>query len=224
MTFKEVIYDIREAVKALSIDSDLTDRQIAFLVRNYRNMVIRQFITNNPGENREMLTQSFNIGLKLVDRNRYSNIVPSEYTLLVTEQPIPNVIGPRLYKDIEVRVEDRIGVEIELIDKQRAVEFMYAPSNFIYCYREDDNNLYFISKNTQFKTLENVVVTAILENPEDILLFDASLEELDIYPITGHLWNTTRDMVIKHIVNELQIPIDTIKNNKDEQLTTKPQE
>jgi hypothetical protein len=221
MTLKEAIYDVRESMKALSIDSDLTNRQITFLMRLFRSMVIRQFIVNNPGENRDMLTQTLYMELELVDRSRFPDNKALGFTLLSTKKAIPNVISPQMYKDLEVRTIDRLGDEIEVVGKNRAIEIQYAPKGFIYGYREDDGKLYLISNDTRYKTLTLVTVTAILEDPEDLLFVHDSIADLDVYPITSALWIAVKELILKHISNEMMIPIDTIKDNRDAQLSEK---
>lgn len=220
MTFKECIYDVREALKLLSIDSDTTDRQIAFLMHNYRATVIRQFMTNNPGEYRDMLTQSLYMETELVDNSRFPLYGTLGYTILSTKLALPNIVGQQMYKEIEVRSLDIVGAEIEIIGKVRATEVKYAPSNFIYGYRDDDGKLYFVSNNSQYKAIKQVVVTAVLENPEDELTIHNSSGDLGEYPITSHLWVTVKEMVVNHIARSLSIPIDIINNKRDEQLTT----
>lgn len=220
MTFKECIYDIREGLKLLSVDSDTTDRQIAFLMRNYRATVIRQFITNNPGEYRDMLTQSLYMETELVDTSRFPLYGTLGYTILATKLALPNIIGQQMYKEIEVRSLDIVGAEIEIIGKIRATEVRYAPSNFVYGYREGDGKLYFVSRNSQHKGITQVVVTAILEDPEDELVIHNSSGDLVEYPITNHLWVIIKDMVIDHIIKGLTVPIDLINNKRDEQLAT----
>jgi hypothetical protein len=219
MTFKEALYDIRESVKALNIDSDLTDRQIAFLMRIFRSLVIRQFITNNPGENREMLTQTLRMELELVDRSRFPSYITTGTTLLSTKITLPNIVGPMMYKHIDIRPVDIIGTEIEFIHKSRAVDIEFAPVNFIYGFREDDGKIYLVSSNSQYKNLTSVNVTAVFENPEEVHELNGFLTDLDVYPITSNLWVNIKEMILQHIVKEMSIPIDTISNKNDEQLS-----
>jgi len=221
MKFKEIIYDIRESVKALNIDSDLTDRQIAFLIRIFRSLVVRQHITNNPGENRDMLTQTLRMNVVLVDRVRFPNYQVLGTTLLNTEIELPDIIGPMMFKQIDIRSVDILGTEIEFIHKTRAIDILYAPKNFIYCFRENDGKLYLISSNSQYKNLTSVNVTAIFESPEEIHELNGNTTDIEEYPIPSHLWLNIKDMVINHIVKEMSVPIDTISNKKDEQLSEK---
>jgi hypothetical protein len=223
MTYKEVIYDIRESIKALNIDSDLTDRQIAFLVRIFRAAVVRQFITNNPGENREMLTQTMFMELEIVSRSRLPQFASLAYTLLATKKVLPNVIGPTMYKNMEIRPIDILGYEVELIPKSRATEIIYAPKNFIYSFRDDDGKLYLIGTDSQYKNMTSINVTAIYENPEEIQNIYGLYTDIDIYPITANLWVNVKQMVLEHILKEMSVPVDVISNKEDEQLSEKTQ-
>jgi hypothetical protein len=221
MTFKEAMYDIRESMKALSIDSDLTNRQITFLMRLFRSMVIRQFITNNPGENRDMLTQTLHMELELVDTSRYPEYKELGFTILTTKKVLPNIISPQIYKDIEIRTTDRLSNEIEVIGKNRVTEIQYAPKGFIYAYRDDDGKIYIISKDIRYKNVTSINVTTILEDPESMQDIHNLITDLEVYPITSNLWINVKELILKHISTEMMIPIDTIKDNKDNQLTEK---
>jgi hypothetical protein len=217
MKTKECIYDIREALKLLHVDSDITDRHIMFLMNYYRSMVIRQHISNNPGEYRNQLTQSFNMRLATTDGSRYPSLAFTGITILATVLSIPNIVGEQMYKELEVRTLERLGQEIEIIDKVRAAEIIYAPNGFIYGWREDDGKLYIVSNNSQYKSLQYIVVTAILEKPEDILLMDSSLTELEEYPLTHNLWVNVKELVLQHLGREMTIPTDTLNNERDDQ-------
>jgi len=221
MTLKEGIYDIREAMKLLSIDSDVTDRQISFLMRIYRATVIRQHITNNPGEHRDMLTQSLYMLLELNTSTRFPEYSSVGYSILSTVQALPNIIGQQMYKEYEVRIDSELGTEIEMMHKDRVSEYVHAPDGFIYGFREDNGKLYFISKNPSHKYLSRVIVSAILENPEDELNIHLNINELIRYPITIGLWGVVKDMIIQHIANEMNVPIDLLNDKKDGQLSEK---
>lgn len=222
MTLLKGVYDVREALKLLSIDTETTDRHITFLMNLYRSIVIRQFITNNPGEHRDMLTQTLYMELELVDTSRFPQYSTTGFTFLSTKKVLPNIIGQQMYKEIEVRTLESLGMEVEILAKSRVSEIKYAPTGFIYGFKEDDGKLYIIGKDSIYKSLKSITVTAILEDPEDILDTHNLSTDLLIYPITSHLWGTTKDMVVQHILREMSIPVDIINNNKDEQLQEKP--
>ena len=217
MTLKEGIYDIRENLKLLNIDSDTTDRHIVFLMNLFRAVIIRQFFTNNPGEHRDMLTQTLYMELELVDKSRFPLYDTIDSTLLATKLALPNIIGQQLYKEIEVRTIERIGAEVEILHKDRVSEVLYAPKNFIYGFREDDGKLYLFGNSPMYKNLTQITVTAVLEDPESILTIHSSNDDLDIYPITSHLWVTVKGMVVEHISKEMSVPKDLVNDNRDEQ-------
>jgi hypothetical protein len=228
MTLKEAIYDIREGLKILNIDSDMTDRQIQFLMRIYRSIVIRQHIINNPGEHRDMLTQTLYMPLELVPDNRFPEYSTSGFTVLRTTDKLPNIVGQQMYKEYEVRLDSLLGSEIEMVHKSRAANFLYAPVSFIYGFRDDNEYIYVVSKNTQYKNLTRLTVTAILEEPEDELKVHKDIVELERYPITTNLWGNVKDMVIQYVIREMSVPVDLLNDKRDEQLqstgnTTKTQ-
>lgn len=220
MTPKEGIYDVREGLKLLNIDTDTTDRHIMFLMNLYRDTVIRQHITNNPGEYRNMLCQVLYMEVELVDDSQFPDRLTFGTTMLCTKKVLPNIVGQQMYKEIEVRTISRLGQEVEITHKERAQQVKYAPEGFIYGYRDIDGKLYFVSKNAVHKNLTQVVVTAILENPESILDVHDDIGELEVYPLTYNLWVTVKNMVLQHISREMSTPIDKIANNNDDQENT----
>ena len=218
MTLKEGIYDIREAVNALSIDSDFTDRHIVFLMNLYRANTVRQHLTNNPGEYRNMLTQTLYMELQSVDTSRFPEYATMNLTMLVTKKAVPNIIGQQMYKEIEVRTIERLGEEIEISHKDRLSHVLYSPVGFIFGYREDDGKIYLISKDVTYKALNKITVTAILEDPESILDIHELSTDLEVYPITYNLWLVVKEMVVNHLLKELSIPTDVVTNNSDDTL------
>jgi hypothetical protein len=220
MTPKEGIYDVREGLKLLNIDSDTTDRHIMFLMNLYRATIIRQHITNNPGEYRNMLCQVLYMEVELVDESQFPDKFDFGTTMLVTKKALPNIIGQQMYKELEVRTIGRLGIEVEITHKERAQQYKYAPEGFIYGYRDTDGKLYFISKNSVYKNLTQVSVTTILEDPETILDINDLMTDLDVYPITYNLWVTVKDMVLNHLSRELGVISDKLTNNNDDQEST----
>ena len=218
MTFKESVYDIREAINALNIDSDFTDRHIIFLMNQYRAVVIRQHITNNPGEYRNQLMQTLFMELELVDSSQFPEFYKVNLTVLATKKVIPNIIGQQMYKEIEVRTIERLGTEVEISHKERLSNVLYAPLGFIFGYRDVDGKLYLTSRSVLHKSLTKITVSDIFEDPEVILDIHGLSTDLEVYPISFNLWVTVKEMVVQHLLKELSIPTDTVVNNSDDTL------
>lgn len=223
MTFKEVIYDVREALKLHNVDSDVTDRHIAFLIRNARALVLRQFVANNPGEYRNQLTQTIHIPLTLVDTSQFPEITTLGHTLLSSDYAVPNIIGEQMYKDIEVRNIGLISEEIQILDKVRVSEYLYAPNGFIYGWRENDGKLYLIGKDLQYKFLQAVTITAIFEDPEEAFQLNNENEDIVTYPITGALWLNVKEIVVATLLKQLGMPTDAINNENEDRSGTSTQ-
>jgi len=220
MTYKEVIYGIREGINALSIESDFTDRYILFLINQFRATVVRQHLTNNPGEYRNQLTQTLFLELELVDNSRFPELLNTNYTILATTKVLPNIIGQQMYKEIEVRTISRLGEEIEMSHKERLIHFQYAPEGFIFGYRDNDGKIYLISKNILHKSLSQITVEAIFESPELVSSINGMEAELETYPITFGLWTVVKDMVIQQLAREMATPTDTVTDNADNTINT----
>ena len=218
MTLKEGIYDIREAVNALNIDSDFTDRHIVFLMNKYRGVIVRQHLTSNPGEYRNQLMQTLFMEVELVDISQFPEYALLNLTMLATKKAVPNIIGQQMYKEIEVRTIERFGVEIEITHKERLTQVAHAPLGFIFGCRDVDGKLYLTSNSVLHKALTKITVSAILEDPESILDIHDLSTELEVYPITQNLWTPVKEMVVNHLLKELSIPTDTVVNNSDDTL------
>ena len=220
MTIKEGIYDIRESLNAYSIDEEISNRHIYYLMNTYRRQVIRQHIKRNPGEFRDQLTQTLYYTIENVNESRFPEFFTTDYIVRRTSKKIPLIVGEQIYKDIVVRPLTRLSQEIEVINKARAHEIQYAPKGFIYAYVDDDRYLYVIGPVDNLSNfLDKITVTAILEDPKDIEDINSLTADLVEYPLTGNLWTQVRALVLQNLAPKLSVSIDTINNNNDDSQT-----
>ncbi len=218
MTIKEGIYDIREAINAYNIDSEVSNRHIYFLMNTFRRQIVRQHVQRNPGEHRDQLTQTLYYALENVDNSRFPENFLTEFTVRRTSANIPNIIGQQIFKEIEVRNLERLEMEIEVIHKSRAAEIAYAPKGFIYAYLDDDRRLYLVSTDSLHIMMEQITVTAILENPSDIEDINNMTTELEDYPLPSQMWARVRELVLQSISQKFAVPLDILNDNIDEQI------
>jgi len=217
MTIKEGIYDIRESLNSYNIDSEMSNRQIFFLMNTYRRQIVRQFIQKHPGEHRDQLTQTLYYALENVDSSRFPDKITTEFNIRRTAKDIPNIIGQQIYKEIEVRPINRLEQEIEVMHKDRMSEVQFAPFGFIYAYIDDDRRLYLFSRESLHKFMGQLTVTAILENPEDIVVINELTTDLEDYPLPAQLWVGVKAFVLQDIGRKFGIVIDTLNDKADEQ-------
>jgi len=214
MKRSELIADIREVLRSYSIDDEIADRHILFLIRTKRNKYIRQKEINSRGEYRNQLQQSVFLALEITDTSRYPGITTGG-KILRTIKSLPNLVGRDAFKQMEIRTVDYLGTEVEILDKARVAYASSAPKGFIYCFREDDGKLYFFSKDPSHFAIEQVVVQCILEDPEEIVSLNSLTTPLEIYPITGDLWGIIRPEILSELAMSKGIPIDTLNDKAD---------
>ncbi len=215
MKKSELIYDIKEAVRAYSNDAKITNAYILHLIDTIRAKYIRQHQRKNPGESKLKFMQTLILNTELVDRS-YTTDLTVDVTILRTAKALPSLIGRTFLRDVIVRPVDRINQEIEYMDKFRAI--LGNSPNFIYSYIDDDMYMYFVNKyDSLHKQLSKVAISAILETPEaivDINGLDTSLED---YPITESLWTLMKPELLDYVYKILQIPVDQIDDNQTQQ-------
>jgi hypothetical protein len=216
MRKSELISDIREILRAHNIDSEIADRHIMFLIRTKRAKYLRQRELREMEEYGDQFKQSIFMALELVDASRYPNINLGK-TVLRTVKSLPNIIGREILKHMDIRTVEYTGKEFEVLSKERATFVTKAPSGFIYAYKEDDGRLIFYSpEDSVYKTLKQVVVQTILEDPEDIVSLNDLTTPLDDYPITGELWEIVKPEILQELMTSLGIPIDTLNDKADD--------
>lgn len=210
-----LIYEVREAIRAYSNDAKITNAYILHLIDTTRAKYIRQHQRKNPGESKLGFTQTLLMATELVDSSYISTITVGT-TILRTVKALPTIIGKTFLKDVVVRPVDKISVEIEYMDKVRAI-LANAP-NFIFAYLDDDMHMYFVQKHDSlYKSLQNVAISAILETPEDIV----SINELDVdlveYPLTEAMWTLMKPEILDYVYKIIQIPVDQVDDNQTQQ-------
>ncbi len=215
MKRSELISDVREILRTHNIDSEIADRHIMFLVRTKRAKYLRQREMREMEEYGDQFKQSVFMSTELVDSSRVSTLLTGG-TILRTVNSLPNIVGREILKHMDVRTVDYTGKEIEVLNKERISLVEYAPEGFIYCYKEDDGRIYFKGTDDVHKTLTQVVVQCILEDPEDIVELNGLTSQLENYPITGSVWEIVRPEIIQELLRSMSIPIDTLNNDADD--------
>ena len=212
----ELISDVREILRAHNIDSEIADRHILFLVRTKRAKYLRQREMREMEEYGDMFKQSIFMALELVDASRYPGVNLGA-TVLRTVKALPNIVGREILKHMDIRTVEYTGKEFEVLSKERASNVAKAPPGFIYTYKEDDGRLLFYSPTSNVhKTLQQVVVQVILEDPEDIVDLNDLTTPLEDYPITGELWEIIRPEIIQELLMSLGISIDTLNDKAED--------
>ena len=221
----ELIYDVREAVRAYSDDSELDDRYILYLYNIKRAKYLRQDLNNYQKTIDNSVKQSFCLEMEVVSMNECS--VPYACgTILKSKQSLPTPIELHTKVAItKVKPTQRLGVPFNFISKDRAPFIENAPyPNSLYSFIDDDEHLYVYSKSDSYKLVECLTVTGVFEDPTELSDYanccgcnDSTCFDLDEseYPLQPHYIDVIRNEIILDIARTMQIPEDKINNSTD---------
>lgn len=226
-TYKQIEFDIREALKEYRDDSELSSRYIMYLFGLKRSKYLRNDLNNLQKTIDTSILQTLCLELEEVSLSQCGIDITCE-TIMRTKQPIPKPLELHLKSAITtVKAAIRLDVPFNFISKDRAVYAMNSTfNNSIYVFLDDDLHIYLISNAEELKLLECITVTAIFENPLDLknyrncckctdlssICFDESKTD---YPIQAHHIDNIRTEIIKSLIGSLQIPEDKSNNSDD---------
>lgn len=206
-TYKELVYLVLDELKLSSDDSFFTEDHVIFLLNKYRAFILKQRYAD--------------VRKQIPDSN-YSTV-----EVKLTVKPFDPSIGGLHLKSSE-KIPDLINVgapsihpenyfcdSVSLISKNRMryVGHNKYMQNIIYAALGPDNHLYLKSSNPQFKHLEKVYMTGVLEDPTD-LVNDDILEEK--FPLEEALIPPVIELVVKELSNGILRPEDTENNAADD--------
>jgi hypothetical protein len=224
MKINELIYDVYEAIKAFSDDSEIDQRYIIYLYNIKRAKYLRQDLNNYQKVVDNSITQTLCLKMKEVSINECS-VDYSCGSLLRSTQPVPTPI--ELHSKVaitKVKPITKLGIPFNFITKDKAPYIENAPFNqAIYAFIDVDNYIYAYSKSPDYKLLECITVTGVFEDPlslqnynnccdcgdEPIVCFD---EATTTYPLQPHYIDLIRDEIIRDILRTKQIPEDKIND------------
>ena len=224
--FNEIIYDVREAVKQYSDDSELDDRYIKYLYNNKRSKYLRQDLNNYLKTIDNSIQQTFCLELEEVSVTECSLNIDCE-TLLRTKQVLPKPLELHTKTALtKIKPPNRIGVPFNFITKEQIIMLDGAPfPNSIYAFLDVDNRIYLYSKSISYKLLDCLSVTGVFENPSELsnystccgcddsnICFDEAESE---YPLQPHYIDIIREELVQMLVRKLQIPEDKNNNSND---------
>jgi len=214
MLTSKLIYDVKEFVRAINEDANLTDALVLHHIDVLRAKYIRQHQRRNVGEDKVGLTQTLIVSLETVDSSYVPVEVSTGINILRSVKPLPRFIGRQLLKNIEVRPVQRTSFTIDFMDKARAIYATPGASAPMVSFIDDDMHLYVLAIETTSLFIERLAVTAILEVPKEVEEFTDFVVELIDYPLPEHLWAQLKPELLELLTNSMQIPEDTVDDNK----------
>jgi hypothetical protein len=220
MTATEIIYAVREKLKAYSDDSRYTDSYLMYLINLKRAVYIRREYNQLQRTFDTDVTQSFCMELEEVDASVCPECATSQdCTIIRTKEKLPNTIELHsrgsIVKVSPVGIYDRPFSIISINKMPYAGEGRYE-NKYVFVALHPNGHLYFKSESSSYRGLQYVSVTALIENPDDILNFECNSNtcydpDRDHYPAEAWMVDIIISDIVRELANLKQLPED--KNN-----------
>lgn len=223
----QIVYDIREALKQYSDDSEISDRYIIYLYNNKRSKYLRRDLNDYSKSIDNSIQQTFCIGVEEVSVTECGVDLDCE-TILRTIKPLPKPLELHTKTAItKVKPISRVSLPFNFISKEKAyyLDGSRFP-NSIYAFLDTDGYIYLYSKSMDYKLLECISITGIFEDPlslegfstcsnsgvDDTPCFNKDESE---YPLQPHYIDLIRKEIITDLMGEHQNKEDKINNSTD---------
>lgn len=226
MNALKLIYDVREALKQYTDDSEIDDRYILYLYGIKRTKYLRQDLNNFQHTTDISVTQTLCLELEVITANQCGLDIECE-TILRTKRPIPQPIELHTKPAItSVKSTNRISIPFTFTTKEKAIYSKYSSFNKgIFAFLDNDNHIYLVSQLNALKMIECITVTAVFEDPLELMNYtnccgcdDATpcfdLTNID-YPIQAHYIDLIKNEILRDLVQEMKIPEDKDNNSND---------
>ena len=225
MLVKEIVYMCLDSIKAFSDDSDITEEHVIYLLKKYRNFLIKkeQDKKNASYESSaDAEYQQICISLEEAETIDGEPCDPQEY--LKSTEKIPQTIEgsqPRIYP-----MDYFQNTHISYVTKERmrfVGENRYM-QNIIYVTIGPDRYLYMKSANPQFMMLEKARMSAVFDDFEEAASLacedDSCASVCDImemeFPLRSHLVSPLIELVVNNLRGIIQFPEDKSNNAQDD--------
>jgi hypothetical protein len=221
MTLDKIIYDVREALKKYTTDDELDDRYIIHLFNIKRAKYLRQDLNNYQRTTDISVTQTICMETECVTANE-CNVDYDCGSILRTKEKVPKPLELHIKSAITaVKPTTRLSVPFNFITKQKAVYSQYSPfSNAIFAFLDNDMHIYIVSKLPDVNLIDCISVTAVYEDPLELMNFKTccgcddplpcfSISTTD-YPLQPHYV----DLIKLEIVNEIA-KLSTLNEDKE---------
>lgn len=215
------MYDIREAVKEFTDDSEIDDRYIIYLYNIKRVKYLRQDLNNYQKTVDNSILQSFCLSLEEISANE-CDVNYDCKTLLRSTQRVPTPIELHTKVGItKIKPTNRLSIPFSFINKDKVVYLDGATfKSSLYAFLDVDEYIYIVSADDEaYKLLECITVTGIFEDPLELANYQnccgctntTCFDEMESdYPLQPHYI----DVIRREIINDL-LQIKQIKEDKD---------
>ena len=223
MTENEIVYGIRERIRELADDSDISNRQILFEVNNQRAL----YYSKKGRKIDDTVKQEICMNVNIVDPMK-CGCTTSGCKALRTATQVPATITTNGDQAgvLMVRGNNLLSRPFSFIswEKIRFSGNNEFTSRDIYAALGPDGYLYFKSGNPEVELLAStqVIVTLLMENPKDANNFvdcstNTSCYSADSqYPLKASLYAYIAPIVVQSLLQREQLPRDEANNANDD--------
>ena len=228
MILENIIYDVRESLKAYTDDSEISNEYIIYLYGIKRSKYLRQELNNYQRTTDISVTQTLCLGLERVSVNECGLDLDCA-TIVRTKRPIPQPLELHIKSAItSVKPTERISIPFNFVTKQKAIYSKHSPFNrAIFAFLDNDKYIYLISEDETLNLLECLTITGVFENPLDLANYtnccsctSNSLpcfdEMTSNYPLQPHYIDLIKNEIVNELIKKLNIPEDTKNNSVDD--------
>jgi hypothetical protein len=215
------IYDIIEALRQFSDDTNVSIEHLSFLIDNNRALLLRQKYKDIGQIIPQGIRQRLHFPLELVDDNVFASL----NKVLATTTALPRLIESGDYmRALYLDGGNYKDMRFIYVQPER---FQYCGNNFdvanvIYVTLNQDYKLNLKALNPSHKLVENIRIWGVFENPKDAWEVSADYDatkdfDTEIYyPIDSDMWVTMKEMILKQIIGSMKIPEDKINSAENE--------
>lgn len=221
----EIIYDVREAIREFSDDSDVDNRYILYLYNIKRAKYLRQELNNYNRRIDISIQQSICLKMELVNGDDCGDDCPK---LLRSSLPVPTPLELHTKPAIiSVKPTTKISVPFNFISKEKIAYIDGAQfSNGIYSFLDDDGYLYAYSLSDSYKLLKCVTLIGVFSDPISLESYPNCCdctpsenpcfnEETTEYPLQPHFIDLIRLEIVRELSGIKQFPQDRENNATD---------
>lgn len=228
MILENIIYDVRESLKAYTDDSEISNEYIIYLYGIKRSKYLRQELNNYQRTTDISVTQTLCLGLERVSVNECGLDLDCA-TIVRTKRPIPQPLELHIKSAItSVKPTERISIPFNFVTKQKAIYSKHSPFNrAIFAFLDNDKYIYLISEDETLNLLECLTITGVFENPLDLANYTnccsctsnslPCFDEMTTnYPLQPHYIDLIKNEIVNELIKKLNIPEDTKNNSVDD--------
>jgi hypothetical protein len=225
MLVKEIVYMCLDSIKAFSDDSDITEEHVLYLLKKYRNLLIKreQDKRNSTWEGpSDVEYQQICLTLEEAETIDGDPCDPQEY--LKSTDRIPQTLEGTPARVYPTGYFQNTHISYVTKERLRFVGENRYMQNIIYVATGPDRYLYLKSSNPQFMMLERVRMSAIFDDFEEAASLacsdDSCASVCDVmemeFPLRSHLVSPLIELVVNNLRGIEQFPEDKSNNAQDD--------